>query len=301
MITATPAFPAVSVLSPEGALSSSLRSVIQSPAADDILNAAADMFRVSHSGAIHRSHLLPATQLRLDTLEKLELVTRDGNAVRLTLTGRHVGNFGKEIGNWNSIGGVKNFLPPGVIVEGKRFLDCGCGSGRYMIAAAQAGASFVAGVDPQALYLDLLQAYWNRRHSANMRLVRAGSEKTPFLDKSFDLVWSRIALMYCNVRKTFAEWQRITAPGGLIVLRYETLGSSFRMFLKDRSPKRLFGLFNTGVLQVLHAQISLPGTGMESRHRTVYPTLAWTCRQLSAHGFRIEFITEDGTIVARKS
>lgn len=104
---------------------------------------------------------------------------------------------------------VLALLPP---VAGRRVLDLGCGSGRWLLQLAArkprqlVGCDFVAGM--------LLRAGEERqRHQA--ALVQAGALALPFRAASFDLVVSGLVLGHvADLAGAIAEIGRVLAPGG---------------------------------------------------------------------------------------
>jgi SAM-dependent methyltransferase len=245
----------------------------------------------------------PATvQTVLPKAEALGLIAADGQAMRLTLLGKHVGNTSKEYVNWLNDGRVaKRFLPIPLPLKGKRFLDCGCGSGRFSTAAILQGAE-TFGIDPQPLYLELLTLLCERESLPIPSLQCAKSEAIPFEDNFFDVVFSRVSLAYCMLDDTFDEWQRVTAPGGVVVLRYVTFSSALKDVLRgDIRPWMLFGLANTVSVQLTGHQFRLRGGGMEDIHCTTFPFLRWVHGAFRKRGFTVEHSNPViGEVVARK-
>src|SRR4030066_404404 len=55
------------------------------------------------------------------------------------------------------------------------------------------------------------------RHLCRSRFVNADAEALPFADGSFDLVFSHLALQWCNPDAVFRECRRVLRPGGLLL------------------------------------------------------------------------------------
>lgn len=101
--------------------------------------------------------------------------------------------------------------------RGKRFLDVGCGGGRYSIALAHLGAAAVTGVDVSR------QAVRDARHRANdLRQVTfqiASAEALPFDDRSFDgVICSGVIHHLVHPVEAIAEIARVLRPGGMAYL-----------------------------------------------------------------------------------
>ena len=98
----------------------------------------------------------------------------------------------------------------------QRILDGGCGTGY--------GASLLRQRWPGALLVgcDLAPAMLRQAEVRGVAPVCGDLERLPFADASFDLVWSSLALQWCQPALAYAELQRVLAPGGLLV--FATLG-----------------------------------------------------------------------------
>lgn len=122
-------------------------------------------------------------------------------------------------------------LLPTVAPHHRRILDVGCGAGQTLVAMGLAGAAgaptddaavddasapdhradpaFACGVDIEGDVLAAGRARWPR-----LGLVAARGEALPWADRSFDLVFSRVALPYMDVPAALAECHRVLRPGG---------------------------------------------------------------------------------------
>ena len=100
---------------------------------------------------------------------------------------------------------------PGSIV------DLGCGTGKALrgLQAAYPRAQVYAVDIARDM---LLLAGSNYRLFAKKRRVLADIERLPFAQQSFDLVFSSLALPWCNdLRRALAEMARISRPGALLL------------------------------------------------------------------------------------
>lgn len=97
-----------------------------------------------------------------------------------------------------------------------RILDGGCGTGY--------GASLLRQNWPEALVLgcDLAPEMARKTLARGVACVCGDLERLPFADASFDLVWSSLALQWCQPALAYPELQRVLAPGGLLI--FSTLG-----------------------------------------------------------------------------
>jgi len=99
-------------------------------------------------------------------------------------------------------------------IEGKRFIDVACGTGRWMTHLGQHGAS-VFGADASAEML--LQAH--RKRVPRGRLVQADARRLPFRDGAADVTLCSFAAAYfSSLKAAVGEMARITASGGRVVL-----------------------------------------------------------------------------------
>jgi ubiquinone/menaquinone biosynthesis C-methylase UbiE len=141
----------------------------------------------------------------------------------------HITNArGYELGSAVALLGFRRRVFDGLVAasgvcRGDRVLDVGCGTGYLSKRVAAAGAT-VVGVDPSAPVL----AYADHTAPAECRFVRAGAERLPFADGSFDAVVSSFAMHHVppDVRGVaIAEFARVVRPGG-------------RVFVVDARPPR---------------------------------------------------------------
>ena len=95
----------------------------------------------------------------------------------------------------------------------RRILDVGCGAGQTLIASAPRAEVLAVGVDSDQSALQLGTQLTNA-----VRFVTATGEALPFLQESFDLVISRVALPYMNVGIALNEMCRVLRPGGRLWL-----------------------------------------------------------------------------------
>lgn len=100
-------------------------------------------------------------------------------------------------------------------------LDLGCGTGFFTPALKQQYP------DAQLLNLDLAQGMLkfarDHRPAANTHWLCADAESLPLADNSVDLIFSSLAIQWCeNLPQLFAEIDRVLKPGGRFC--FATLG-----------------------------------------------------------------------------
>jgi ubiquinone/menaquinone biosynthesis C-methylase UbiE len=99
-------------------------------------------------------------------------------------------------------------------------LDVGCGTGALLrtLSSRLPGAVELAGVDPAPAMIEVARAtlpHPGRR----IRLERAGAERLPFADESFDLVVSTVSFHHWEDQAAgLAEVARVLSGGGRLVL-----------------------------------------------------------------------------------
>ncbi len=97
--------------------------------------------------------------------------------------------------------------------QGKLVLDVGCGSGRFMEIVADNGAEII-GLD---LSRSVDAAFKNLGTRANVHLIQADIFKLPFIDETFDFVYSFGVLHHTpDCRKAFKQLPRFLKKGGKI-------------------------------------------------------------------------------------
>jgi malonyl-CoA O-methyltransferase len=96
-------------------------------------------------------------------------------------------------------------------------VDLGCGTGRVVPGLQKAyPRARVHSVDIAQQML--LQAGANYRWLSKKRLVVADMERLPFAENSFDMVFSSLALPWCNdLNLALAEFARVARPGALLL------------------------------------------------------------------------------------
>jgi phosphoethanolamine N-methyltransferase len=111
-------------------------------------------------------------------------------------------------------------LLEGVDVAGKRVLDVGCGAGGIeLLLVRDHGAGTVVGVDVEAPVLARARALLERHGFAGrVRFEQVAPGPLPFADASFDLVFSKDAVIHIEDKEGWCrDMYRLLRPGGLLV------------------------------------------------------------------------------------
>ncbi|MEV8589081.1 bifunctional class I SAM-dependent methyltransferase/N-acetyltransferase [Streptomyces sp. NPDC051180] len=132
----------------------------------------------------------------------------------------------------------------GTLPERPRVLDLGCGPGRSaLLLAAEAGAEVTAVDTHEPFLAELRESAAARGLDGSVRTVRADMGALPFPDGSFDLVWAESSVFVLGFDRALAEWRRLLAPGGTLVLTEcvwttEEPGPTARGFWEEHYPLR---------------------------------------------------------------
>jgi ubiquinone/menaquinone biosynthesis C-methylase UbiE len=172
---------------------------------------------------------------------------------------------------------------PHDVREGSTVLDVGCGAGQTLMAREFSRCAARYGIDIDA---EAIEA--GRELFSELDLRVGYAEKLPFADESFDLTFSRVALVYCDVPRALAEMFRVTRRGGRIWIamhpwRMERervvdaiLASSARQLID-----RAYVCANSLLLHFVGRSVPRPWSG---RHESVQ-ALSCVARMLADAGF----------------
>jgi ubiquinone/menaquinone biosynthesis C-methylase UbiE len=159
------------------------------------------------------------------------------------------------------------------IHPGEKVLDIGCGAGQTLIAACayrQSGEGGLCvtcsrndcpvwgyGIDVDSRALQLGEK-WSKR----MVLRDGSAEHIPFGDQEFDVVISRVTLVYADLPKAASEMRRVLKPGGRLWLTVHPFSMVFRPS-KERNWKghlyRLYVALNGLIFHLTLQPISMFG------------------------------------------
>jgi malonyl-CoA O-methyltransferase len=112
-------------------------------------------------------------------------------------------------------------------LEPRRVLDLGCGTGSAFEALSKRyprAAFFGLDLAPAMLAMAKARSPWWRRAlgGSPAALACADAERLPIAGRSMQLVFSNLALQWCDPEAVFAEVSRVLEPGGLFL--FSTFG-----------------------------------------------------------------------------
>jgi malonyl-CoA O-methyltransferase len=178
-------------------------------------------------------------------------------------------------------------------LEPRRVLDLGCGTGAWLAALeARFPKSEVIGIDVAPAMLALAAARtpaWKRLVPMRKpRLACADAERLPLAAASVQLVFSNLALQWCDPARVFAEAARVLPPGGLILFStfgpdtLKELRNAFAQVDGDAHVNRFVDMHDLGDALV-HASFADPVMEMEMI-TLEYATVDAIARDLKAIG-----------------
>jgi malonyl-CoA O-methyltransferase len=117
-----------------------------------------------------------------------------------------------------------------VKITPQAILDAGCGTGQGTFALQKRfGQAHMVSLDLAMGMLQHTQAQmpplqrWLTKITGKKNLVCADIESLPLASASVDMVWSNLALQWCNdLDQAFAEFKRVLRPNGLVM--FSTFG-----------------------------------------------------------------------------
>jgi ubiquinone/menaquinone biosynthesis C-methylase UbiE len=171
---------------------------------------------------------------------------------------------------WRAQSGAMGRYVTHAIVEaaqagpGMRILDIACGSGEPAISLASQlkGSGEVIGIDISEAPLSIAAERATERALGNVRFQPGDAHKLPFPDDSFDLITSRLGVMFfADLARALGEMHRVLKPGGRVTLLAwgpmeqpyfeSTIGTLLRLIPGAQTPasaKRMFAFGEPGVL-----------------------------------------------------
>lgn len=112
-------------------------------------------------------------------------------------------------------------------LDGKTYLDLGCGYGRTLIHSALRGSPAVAiGVDVSNVMLSKARRY-SEAHGVAPVLAHASVDRLPVMDESIDVVYSNAVLLHLpkpTAANTIGEVARVLKPGGVALFESSFVG-----------------------------------------------------------------------------
>lgn len=139
-------------------------------------------------------------------------------------------------------------------IIGRTVLDMGCGSGRYSLALARAGAARVVGVDLGKRSIESARAIASRAGLANVEFRTGDVLDLPFEDGAFDFVFCNGVLHHtADMERGIREMYRVLRPGGRAFLYLYADGGLF-WYSRKRMPeimKRIPQEYTMAVLDLI--------------------------------------------------
>lgn len=139
-------------------------------------------------------------------------------------------------------------------LKDKTVLDLGCGSGRYTKELVRLGAK-VEGIDKSDKLIKIAKT-----ELPQVNFNVGSVEKLPYLDSTFDYVFSGLVIDYFpNLKKTFAEISRVLKDGGSFLLSGHVPYSFLTTKVKGTDPQTflLGNYFNEGEVEREWASLDL--------------------------------------------
>ena len=109
----------------------------------------------------------------------------------------------------------------GISLMGRIVLDVGCGSGGITLHLVERhGASHATGFDvEEPVIVAARERAWRRGLSQRVDFVQGAPGRLPFADESFDVVFSKDALLHVPDKEAlFADLRRVLKPGGHLAI-----------------------------------------------------------------------------------
>lgn len=162
-------------------------------------------------------------------------------------------------------------------VDGRRVLEAGCGVGAYAAMFSQLGAASVIALEYATDRLGVA-AVLCAAEPHRVRPVQGSVEALPLRGGSVDFIFSRVVLPYVNHRRTLAEFARVLAPAGRVMLVLHASG--FYVWQLRRA-----GLRPQRAGEIVRALLGLAGGAAMS-------LLGWEpCWRLRGRAFHLAFET----------
>jgi ubiquinone/menaquinone biosynthesis C-methylase UbiE len=79
--------------------------------------------------------------------------------------------------------------------------------------------------------------------TSGIRVAAAKGEHLPFADRTFDFVYSRVALPYMNIPAALAEMHRVLRPGGRLWLTLHTIDIPAAQFRRGNLKGKIYAAY----------------------------------------------------------
>jgi ubiquinone/menaquinone biosynthesis C-methylase UbiE len=100
-------------------------------------------------------------------------------------------------------------------ISGKKILELGCGAGEASVYFAKKGA-MVTATDLSSGMIDVVKKV-AKKHKTNLCAYQCNSNKLPFNNQSFDIVYAANLLHHVDIDSTIKEIARVLKDGGTFV------------------------------------------------------------------------------------
>ncbi len=177
-----------------------------------------------------------------------------------------------------------DYVMPAFAEEDRAILDLGCGIGQTLLVAGRSNSGkMLVGLDP-----DLDSVAYGSGKYPHLSFVNGAGESLPFQSESFDLVISRVALPYTDIRRTLREVRRVLKPSGKVWLTLHPLPMALAYLKKavlnfeiKRVVLGIYVLANGALFHFLGRQFRFP----VDRRQETFQTEAGMTREMRNAGF----------------
>lgn len=150
----------------------------------------------------------------------------------------------EDINEAKRINDLEKLLGP---FKNKKILDVGCGTGGFVVSAANKCAK-VVGLEPDEKALEVCLLKQKESRLKNAEFLKGVGEKMPFNKEEFDIVHSLTVLEHVeNVEKSITEMARVTKKGGMIYIKTPNYLSfyegHYKLFWLPKFPKFLAKIY----------------------------------------------------------
>jgi SAM-dependent methyltransferase len=105
------------------------------------------------------------------------------------------------------------------LIEGKRVLDFGCGSGPLSVLCAQHGARSVTGIDLSSTSIARAKSLVNGTDGKINFILEESADRISLPDNSVDVIVCFDVMEHVmNYQALIAEWARVLSPGGCVLI-----------------------------------------------------------------------------------
>ena len=176
----------------------------------------------------------------------------------------------------------------------KKILDAGCGFGQWAVGLSDLNES-VYSIDLDFNDLKIAKTIFKNLGKNNISLSSTSIEELPFLDNSFDAVFSYSVLYYTDFKKTVKEFYRVLKPGGTLYSSVIGLGWCLNRILTNENFTSENNVRNFAINTLL-SSINYFFTGQQRKGRSIALTQNWFNKYLKSIGFKNIISAPEGNI-----